>query len=487
MRLALIFPPFSYKLHEENLRIVVKYFGIFPPMSLAWVASIAEKAAHKVIIIDARTLKLTKEDTLHRLQEFKPDIMGFMFTTYMYQETLTWLQFLKNNLKIPVIVGGFNLHIYPRESVAPMEIDFGVIDSAFYTLPRLLLELENGRNFDQVPGLIYKDNGRIIINPSSNEFDDFDCYPSPARHLLPNELYSEFPTERKNFTIMITSKGCPRRCSFCEEGNTPFLSRSPLTVVNEMEECYKKYNIREIDIFDVNFTTDRNRVLTICNEMIKRRLDITWACRSRVDLIDEELLRIMKKSGCSRIYYGIESGSQDILNVMNKGITLNKIRDAIALTKQKGIRALGYFLIGSPNETKETIKQTVKFAKELKLDYVQFSKVTAKPMTGLWKELVKDTGRDYWQDYVLGVTKEEVLPRPWTKLTNEEIDSLAKKAYLDYCARLSFIFSSLLKIKSFKELKRKVLAFMSMFFSQEDKAEVWFKKGSKYEAYNDNF
>ena len=487
MRLALIFPPFSYKLHEENLRITVQYFGVFPPMSLAWVASIARKAGHEVTIIDARTLRLKKEETLARLREFKPNIMGFMMTTYMFRETLEWISFLKRALNIPVVVGGFNLHIYPRESVTPPEIDFGVNDSAFFTLPRLLAELENSRKFKDVPGLIYKENDNIFITPPSPEPDVFDLYPNPARDLLPNELYAEFPTERKNFTIMVTSKGCPRGCYFCEEGKTPFLVRSPLTVVNEMQECYKKYNIREIDIFDVNFTWDRERTLAICNEMIRRKLDIAWACRSRVDLVDAHMLAIMKKAGCSRIYYGLESGSQEMLNIVNKGITLDQVRTTIRLTKEVGIKTLGFFLIGSPGETRQTIRETVRFAKELDLDYVQFSKTTAKPMTGLWQDLVELEKKDYWRDYILGLTQEKALPRPWTKLTNDEIDFFTKKAYVDYFLRPLFLLRLTLKVKSWKEFKRKALAFLSMVFSQEKKAEAWFEKRKRYQAYNENF
>ncbi len=487
MRLALIFPPFSYKLHEENCRITVQYFGIFPPLSLAWVASIAEKSGHEVIIIDARTLRLSQEEVLYRLREFKPDIMGFMMTTYMYRETLGWISLLKKWLKIPVVIGGFNLHIYPKESVIPSEIDFGVLDSAFYTLPRLLSELEKNRRFEDVSGLIYKDGNNIVITPPSSDPDNFDAYPSPARHLLPNELYTEFPTERKNFTIMVTSKGCPRRCYFCEEGGTPFLSRSPMTVVNEMQECYTKYKIREIDIFDVNFTWDRKRTMAICNEIIRRGLDITWACRSRTDLVDEQMLRTMRKAGCTRIYYGIESGDQEMLNTLNKGITLDQIRTTIKTTRKMGIKALGFFLIGSPGETKETVKKTVRFAKELKLDYVQFSKTTAKPMTGLWRDLIKITKTDYWRDYIMGLTEEKALPRPWTKLTNEEIDFLTKKAYIDCCARPLFLLRATLKVKSLKEFKRKSLALLSMIFSQENKAEKWLEKSVKYEVYNENF
>ncbi len=481
MRLALVFNPFSYKLHEENLKIVQRYFGLFPPLSLAWVAAIAEKAGHEVILVDARTLRLSKEDVLDRLRQFLPDIIGFMMTTYMFRETLEWIEYLKKRLKIPAVVGGYNLRVYPRESVMPAEIDFGVVNSAFHTIPRLFSELEGGRRFQEVPGLVYKENDKIIVTPSREPPEKFEDYPNPARHLLPNELYAEFPTERRNFTVLVSSKGCPRGCTFCEAGRTPYNPRSPLTVVNEMEECYHKYGIREIDIFDYEFPIDRKRVTAICEELIKRNLDLTWACRSRIDSVDESLLKLMKTAGCRRVYYGIESGVQEMLDRVNKGITLNQIREAIEITKGVGIRPLGFFLIGSPGETRATVRETLKFAKKLDLDYVQFSKLTAKPLTSMWRQLVRDTNKDYWKEYILGKTEEKVLPRPWTELSNEDLDRLAKKAYISYHSRPRFLLRSILRLRSFEEFRRKFLAFLEMVFKQEDVSA----KDESFRAYHD--
>ena len=360
MRIAFIFNPFSYKLHEENLRIVQKYFGLFPPLSMSWVASIVREAGHDVDIIDARTLRLSKEDVLDRLKQFKPDILGFMMTTYMFRETLSWIEFLKKHLKVPVMVGGYNLRVYPKESVVPEEIDYGCVNSAYYTVPALLKELEGQCQFADVPGLVYKENGRIIQTPDHDPTENFDDYPNPARDLLPNELYAEFPTERKNFTVMVTSKGCPQGCLFCEAGRTPYNPRSPETVINEISECYHEYGIREIDFFDYEFLIQRKRTESILKSIIEKGLDITWACRARVDSLDEDLLRLMKQSGCSRIYFGIEYGSQELLDRVNKGIKIKQIEETIRLTHKMDIRPLGFFLIGGPGETIKDIKQTLK-------------------------------------------------------------------------------------------------------------------------------
>ncbi len=471
MRIACVFNPFKYKLHEENLKVVQRYFGLFPPLSMAWVCAIAEKAGHDALLIDARTLRLTKEDVLDRLKEWKPDVIGFMMTTYMFRETLEWAQFLRKHLKVPVIIGGYNLRVYPTESVSVDGPDFGCLNSAYYTLPGLLKELGGQRRFHDVPGLIYKENGQIKMTPYDND-PKFDDYPNPARHLLPNDLYAEFTTERKNFTVMVTSKGCPNSCLFCEAGHTPYNPRSPETVLKEIKECYTQYNIREIDFFDYDFCIDRKRVEAICDGIIKSRMDVTWACRTRVDYVDESLLRRMKASGCSRIYFGIESGIQEILDRLNKGISLQQIRNTIEATKGVGIKALGFFLVGSPGETQESFIKTVKFAKSLKLDYVQFSKLTAKPLTPYWRQMVKDTGFDYWREYILGNVEDRPLQRPWTSLTNAEIDSLTKKAYIMYHCRPMFLLHHTLKVKSWSEFKRKFFAFIEMIFRQENISKI---------------
>lgn len=485
-RVGLVFNPFSYKLHEENLRIVQRYFGLFPPLSLAWTAAVAEQAGHEVVLIDARTLRLSKEETLERLKYFQPDILGFMMTTYMYGETLDWARYLKQHLNVPVMVGGYNLRVYPRASVVPEEIDFGCVMHAITTVPGLLAELEDGRHFEQVPGLVWKRGDEIIVNPLPAEQPDFNDFPWPARHLLPNELYAEFPTERRNFTVLVSSLGCPYGCTFCEAGRTPHSPRHTQLVVDEMEHCYNEHGIREIDVFDYEFPCNNKRTVAICKEIQRRELDIIWACRSRIDSVNREVLEEMAKAGCNRIYYGIESGVDEVLKTVNKRLTKDVVRQTIQDTQEVGIRPLGFFLVAAPGDTRETFQESLGFAKELDLDYVQFSKCTAKPLTPLWQDLVRDQGQDYWRNYILGLVQEQALPRPWTDMTNEQIDAMAKQAYHDFHFRPKFILKSILKLRSWQEFKRKFSAALEMFLRQEERAEDWDAESDGFIAYNEN-
>ncbi|MBI5623731.1 MAG: radical SAM protein [Elusimicrobia bacterium] len=473
MKLALVFNPFSYKLHEENLRPIQRYFGLFPPLSLAWVASIARRAGHDVIIVDARTLRLSMAETAEVLKRFRPDVIGAMMTTYMFPETLEWLSFLRGELhaagmRPKVLVGGYNLRVYPRESLAHPDVDFGCEGHAYYTVPELLKALEEGRSdLSGVPGLVWKRDASVVVNPHPQRIV-FDDFPLPARDLLPNDLYAEFPTRRRNFTVMVTSLGCPHRCVFCEAGGCEYNPRSPATVLAEMKECAQRHGVREIDIFDYQFTADRARVRDICRGMLESKLDIEWACRSRVDAVDPDLLRLMASAGCRRIYWGIEHSSQIVLDGLGKGMRLEAAAETLRSARSAGIENLGFFLVGTPGETRESVARTVAFAQDLDLDYVQFSKLLAKPMTPLWRQMTASTGRDYWRDWVLGKETDRDLPRPWlTTLCAEELDALVRQAYLTFHSRPGFLLQHVLRCRSLTELFRKVAAYASLRFSPD--------------------
>ena len=470
MKVALVFPHYSH-LHrrfEEDIDIVGREFGLLPPLGLAYAAAIMEKAGHKVIIIDANALRLSKEEVLNRLTAFSPDILGFMLTVWAFQLTLSWIKYLKAKMVLPVVVGNIQLELYPRETLTYKEIDYGIIGSAQQSLPELLHALENKGSLKHIKGLAFRNNGETVINFPDSFYEDFKTLPFPARHLLPNDRYREVMSKRKNFTVIITSKGCPDKCAFCHIKETPYSTRSPQRVVDEIEECYQKYHIREIDIFDPSFTINKRRVMAICQEVRRRKIEIDFSCRARVDQIDKELLNEMAITGFKKILYGIESGNQTILDRVNKGITIEQIREAIRWTKERGILTLGFFLIGSPGETLSTVKKTIKFAKELRLDYAQFHKVMAKPRTDLYTQVVRETNRDYWREFVLSNVGEERLPSPWTDLSEKEIENLTIRAYRSFYFRPGYLLKTFVNIKSMDEFARYLRSALGLLTVKSD-------------------
>jgi radical SAM superfamily enzyme YgiQ (UPF0313 family) len=236
-------------------------------------------------------------------------------------------------------------------------------------------------------------------------------------------------------------------------------------VVDEMEKC-EKMGINEILMYDDTFTVNRQRVLDICAEYQKRNLKVAWDIRARVDTVSEEILRELKKANCQRIHYGIEAGTDKILKVLRKGITLEQIEKAFKLTKKAGIPTLGYFMIGNPQETKEDILATIKFAKKIKPDFVQITITTPFPRTdlyelGLQKGILKD---DYMKKFAQNPTDKFEI-RYWEEnFTKEELNSLLTQAYKTFYWRPGFLVKELFQIRSVSELKKKLRAGLSLLF-----------------------
>ncbi|MEK6737480.1 MAG: radical SAM protein [Planctomycetota bacterium] len=479
MRIALIFPPFHHRKFSENLKVVDEEFITPPPIILAYVAAILERAGHKVTLIDANVFRLSKEETVRRALDFKPDMLGFRMDTYSFQETLEWIKYLKERTKLPVITGGINITNYPMESLSHPEIDYGIIGEAIESLPKFLRVLENKKDFSTVEGLVWRENGDVKVNPPKSNLADFDTYPFPARHLLPNEKYHSFVSQRKNFTIMLTSTGCPFNCKFCIISRLPYRERSAGNVLAEIERCYYDYHIREIDFFDGTFFINKKRTLEICEGIVRRGMKFEWTCRSRVDIITEEIVREASRAGCREINLGIESAMPEVLDGIKKQISVEQVRNAVKLCNKYGVRVLGFFMFGNPGETKASLLKTIEFMKELDLDFVQICRTIAKPQTDLNDLLVRETGRDYWREFVLGTVGEERLPAPWTELSQREIEKYLKLAYYGFYFRPKYIWRKIVQLKSFSEFMRYVRVALRMLFQYSywdvPHPQIWFK------------
>lgn len=469
MRIAFIYPPKSHRRFAEDIDVVDREFGVFPPLGLAYAAAINEKARNQSIIIDVNATNLSKKEVLAQIKKWEPDMLGFMLTAYGFFDTLNWIRFLKSATGLPILAGNFLCTFYPEIIMQYREIDYIIVGPATDSLPQLLKRLENGESLHGLLGVGWRDNDKIVISKLKSMKEDFTRLPFPARHLLPNEKYHAVMSKRKFYTIMITSKGCNANCTFCHIHGIPFSFRPEEMVVAEMEECFHKYKIREMDIFDPSFTMLRNRVLKICEGIVKKNIDIHWACRARVDQVDDELLRNMQKAGCRRILYGIESGVDNNLRKMKKGIIIDQAKKAVNMTKKSGIMAIGFFMLGIPGETVETIRKTIEYSLEIGVDYAQYHRTIAKPFTELNRQMNEALGYDYWREYISGRIPEIRLPAPWTEIPEYIIQKTTKYAYFRFYFRPKYLFRLISRIKSWDEFKRYVRSALGLLLSRADK------------------
>lgn len=461
VRVALVYPPYGPVRNEPGIRTVKENYGIFPSLSLLYVAGILQNAGAEVLFIDAHAENIGLTETVERLQEFGPDYIGYTLTTYLFFQSMDWIKAIKEHVDVPVLVGGVHLSIYARETLAYPEVDYAVTGEAEHALPELLNALMRKQDLSTVRGIAFKHHdGRIVVTPRAADVN-VDAAPFPARNLIDNSLYYSFISKYKNFSVFITSRGCPYKCIFCEQGSKAFRPRSPKNVVDELELCVNEFGIRELDFFDSSFTIRKQRVIEICNEIKRRKLDIVWAARTRVDCISDDVLKAMRSAGCTRIYYGIESGNREILHTLKKSTSIEMYHDVIKRTRQHGIHTFGYFMVGNPYEDEATIRQTIRLALELDLDYAQFSKVTPMPATEMYTLLLKEHGRDYWREHIeKGI--DEDIPRPLCNMTDAEIQRWTRLAYLRFYYRPKQIFRSLSRIKSRDELVRSVQTAVQM-------------------------
>ncbi len=360
-----------------------------PPLGLAYLASVLRENDHEVEIIDLSHSYANFSDFLDHLKLINPDIIGITIASALYQTTIPIIKKINSRCKDSFIVAGGPHPTAVKEEILEEvpEIDALVVGEGDFTLSELANNLEN-RNFSKIDGLIYRENNKIIVNKPRSLIKNLDKLPFPARDLLPMEKYK--------FLSIMTSRGCPHRCIYCDKSvfGRKFRARSPENVVDELELLTKQYPNKtdRVDISDDAFNIDMNRAKEICDMIIDRKLDITFTFGNgiRADRVDKELLQKLKKAGCVGINYGIECPNDKILKNIGKNLTIEKIKNAVKLTKEVGIFVGGFFIVDLPGTTYKLVQENIRFMNEIKLDYHQFAFATPYPNTRMY-EYVKNT------------------------------------------------------------------------------------------------
>ncbi len=372
----------------------------FPPLGLGYIVSYLRQNGVTANLVDC-TFMSVKEAT-ERVKSSKPDIIGIYSMFSMKRPALQMAHLLKDSCGM-LVAGG------PLPSISPKyfvnDFDAVAIGEGEKTALELVRLYESGQPISEIDGIAYREknrnsHGKIIYTKPRQFIKNLDSLPFPARDQFDNEAYKKH-YERSGYTTtsVITSRGCPFQCDFCSRavfGNR-FRARTAKNVVDEMEGV-QELGYDRIWFSDDCFTLDKKRLLSICEEIMQRRLDIGWECLSRVDTIDKETALKMKQAGCVRVFFGLESGNDAILALMKKQATSSQGRKAVLTAKSAGIQVGAFFIVGYPGETNETILDTLRFGSSLPLDYLSFTLPYPIPGTALYERLKHKIDTEDWDE-----------------------------------------------------------------------------------------
>lgn len=469
MKVLLINPPSEHMITTNIPALVDEERGYNPPLGLLYVAGYAKaKTPHEIHVLDCQVEEVSQEEVEDRIRAIAPDVVGIQTLTFTVIDARMVAQAAKKaNPKSWVVLGGPHVHIFARETLAMPEVDFAIKGEGEMAFTQLLGALEGSMPLDKVYGLAYRDpvSGTIKDNPPAPPVEDLDSLPYPARELTPVNKYYSILAKHNPITTMFTSRGCPYRCLFCDRPTMGrrFRSHSAICVVNEMEACVK-LGIREFFIYDDTFNVNRKRVFEICGEIKKRKLDIAFDIRARADRMDEEMLKELASAGCDRIHYGVESGNEEVLEILLKDLDLDHVRKMFKATRAHGMKTLAYFMIGNPSETREMALKTIEFAKELDPDYVHFSVLTPFPATAIYYKALEE-GRfeeDYWAEFAKNPTA-DFKPRLWEEhMKRDELIELLKYAYKSFYLRPKMVLKNVAATHSPVDFLRKARTGLKM-------------------------
>jgi radical SAM superfamily enzyme YgiQ (UPF0313 family) len=468
MKVLLINPPRENEIIGNNPRIIEEERGFNPPLGLLYLAGYLEKyTEHNLTIIDAQVERLDYSALESRIASVSPDVVGLTAMTMTLIDVMKTIEIVKKiSINTRIVLGGPHIHLFPEETINLKNVDSLVLGEGEEAFKELLDNIEENSKLREVPGLVFKDKGKVIHTGIRPSIKDLDNLPFPARHLVPYKKYTSLLSKGDVATTMFTSRGCPYKCSFCDRPHLgkAFRARSARNVVDEMQEC-TNMGIHEFLVYDDTFTVNRKRVLDICNEIVMRKLDIGWDIRTRVDTINEEILVHLKKAGCQGIHYGVEAGTEKILTVLNKGITIQKVKEVFNMTRKYKIPILAYFMIGNPTETRDDILTTFKVTRDLNPDFVHMTILTPFPGTKIYLDGLKSgiIRKDYWREFAANPTPDFIPPHWGENFTREELNNLLIQGYKNFYIRPSYILKRIAKVRSLPEFKKKAAAGLKVF------------------------
>lgn len=463
MKVLFIVPPDLYSIESYTSDKIIKTREFRPRLGILCVAGyLRDKIGIVPTIVDCPAEGINIEDIKDIIEKYDPDIVGLSVLTFNLLDCLEVAKKIKElNEGIKICFGGFHPTLYPKETLNFECVDFIVVGEGEKPVSELIARLildKECNNFHDINGIGWKDtNGLGILNAPGKVTDNLDELGLPAHDLIDLSKYSHALSNEPYTAYIQTSRGCPFRCKFCDMRMTNFRSRSEDIVIREIRLLVEK-GVKEIFFLDDTITVNKKRLLTLCQRIIDAGFKIKYKISSRVNTVDDEILSALKRSGCYRIHYGVESGSQRILDSLQKGITIDQIISAFEMTKRHGISTYAYLMVGAPTETRDDFDATLSIVDMIRPDYITYSICAPFPKTQLFNDLLKQGyyKSDYWQAFAQNPTPEFKLQYANEYFSEIELKKMRDNAMAKFYGKGSFIFKELLHTKSIKQLARKV-------------------------------
>lgn len=429
-------------------------------LGLGYIASVLRKKAnHEVYWYDPEPLGADENDIRDYLKEKSPDLVGISSATPNFKGAVKIGKLAKEVTSAKVVIGGVHASALPELTLKENSeaFDIVVIGEGELTMLELCEALEKDRELDNVAGLLFRKNHALLRTPPRELISDLDSIPFPARDLVNLNLYRpqvHLYRGRKSAT-MITSRGCPARCTYCATqvtmGNR-FRTHSAEYVVNEIEHLVKNYGIEDIIIVDDTFTINKKRVREICNLILEKNINIGWFCFVRANDASYELFELMKKAGCFSMFFGVESGDEQVLKNIKKGATIAQARNALKISNKLGFKTMAGFMFGNPGDNRETIEKTTKLALELNPTIGSFNIMTPFPGTEEYERYIRSHPGEI-MDWDMFVPKGVTPVIELKDLTKKDLQRYLYKAYLKFYLRPLQIFRIIRNMSSFAEFR----------------------------------
>lgn len=440
---------------------------IYPPMGVLYIASMLEAQEHTVDFIDMDIEEMDSDGLLAHIQKTSPELVGFSCVTPTVE--LGWelsKQIKESFPNIFTVIGGIHATIDPDNTLSKEGVDAICIGESEHTVCEMVKCLEDNKgDLSSVNGIYYKKDGAIIKNPPREMEHNLDDFPFPAFHLIKN-LSAYSPPDAQGLPVapIMTSRGCPGLCTYCctkQIFGRRFRARSVDNIVAEVDLLVNKFGIKELHFLDDNLSTNRKRILELCRQLKERNYPIRYEISNgiRADMVDVEILTALKEIGMVNVGFGVESGNEEILKVIKKGITKDTVRKAMKMAKDLGFETWGFFIIGLYKDTPETVQDTIDFAIELDPDFAKFLILKPFPGSEIFQQLQALNLIDSHEYAKYGVYTEPV--HHLSDMTAAEIHQWQKRAFRKFYFRPSKIWSHVKRISTWAQLK---IALKGFFF-----------------------